>query len=81
MKKAKEKAKELVDKFYSINNSAEDKSGTNPYISREFAKKCTIIHIDEIIKLGALTDEAWLNVPDDYKVQFWKEVKQEIIKL
>jgi hypothetical protein len=82
MKKAKEKAKELVDKFYSINDSEEENNtGTNPYISREYAKKCAIIHIDEVVKLEALTDEAWLNVPDEYKVQHWKEVKEEIIKL
>jgi len=33
---------------------------------------------EQIIKLDALTDEAWLNVPDEYKVQFWKRVIVEL---
>lgn len=45
------------------------------------AKKCASIAVDEIIKLDCLTDEGWLNVPQEYKVQYWKEVKQELNEL
>lgn len=33
---------------------------------------------EQIIKLDTLTDEAWLNVPDEYKVQYWNEVISEL---
>lgn len=33
---------------------------------------------EQIIKLDALTDEAWLNVPDEYKVQYWNDTISEL---
>ena len=33
---------------------------------------------EQIAKLDILTDEAWLNVPDEYKVQYWREVIVEL---
>lgn len=32
----------------------------------------------QLAKLDTLTDEAWLNVPDEYKVQYWREVIVEL---
>ncbi len=64
--KAKEKAKELVDRFYCYTYNA----AVEPY-SSEDAKKCALIAVDEII--SALVGLASIN--------YWQEVKQEILKL
>lgn len=67
----KEKAKELVDKFYSkYNNVRKDKS-----FSQE-QKRMALIAVDEIIKYSP-------NKPiEEYDpIQYFKDVKQEIEKL
>jgi hypothetical protein len=88
----KEKAKELVDKFYTYadDNYADDK---NPYFGQILAnkrivhknstKQCALIAVDEI--LNALMYPPQLN---EYRqvihikvLLYYKEVKQEIEKL
>ena len=69
----KEKAEELVDKFYYIPNSQ------GIFMMQDYqAKECALIAVDEILevlyslKLGnALSEE----------LEYWEEVKQEIEKL
>lgn len=39
------------------------------------AVNCAIVTVNTIIELEVLTDEGWLNVPQEYKVQYWREVK------
>lgn len=66
---SKEKAKELVHKFYgSMNPNAPDCN-----ISYNQAKECALIVVDEIML--TLVDDPWSD--EDY----WQEVKQEILSL
>jgi hypothetical protein len=67
--KAKEKAKELVDKFYPRATSY-SLDGKN---QNENAKQCALIAVDEIIDIVKHIDVD----SEDY----WKEVKQEIINI
>jgi len=63
----KEKAKELVYKFYP---SVQWKLGQEDCLDR--AKKCALIAVDEIIQA---TIDDWSHS------EYWQEVKQEIEKL
>jgi hypothetical protein len=69
---AKEKALELVDKFYQTTpNEAwinEPLGIAKEYKAWNQSKQCALIAVDEILKLR-------MNVP------YWQEVKQEIEKL
>ena len=68
----KEKAKELVDKIYAV----DEIMGTYQMCCTA-AKKCALIAVDEILDLGYVPNEkSTFNV---YK--FYSEVKQEIKKL
>jgi len=65
----KEKAEELVDKFYPMfDNSVRD----------ILAKKCALIAVDEILQMVDETMQGWL---DADIIAHWKQVKQEIEKL
>jgi len=75
---AKEKAKELVSGYFSIFRITVSYTHSKSW---EKAKQSAVIAVDEILKLPCLTDEAWLNVPNEYKIQYWNEVKKEIEKL
>ena len=70
---AKEKAIELIDKFYSISSFFSD---------LEDAKECALIAVDEIIELYEFHA---ISNPDDKRVMdtlnYFDEVKQEIEKL
>ena len=68
----KEKAEELVHIFCAPGDVV-----TLNICSIRNAVKCC----QQIIKLEVLTDEAWLNVPNEYKVQYWKEVMKELKKM
>lgn len=59
----KEKAKDLVDEYFSW-------YGNEEYFSHEFAKECALIAVDEIYNSGLL-----IMVEDE---QYWYDVKQEI---
>ena len=64
----KEKAAELL-KIYNFGSFT------------SYSVRCSIICVEQILKLDCLTDEGWLNVPQEYKEQYWREVKQELEKL
>ncbi len=69
---AKEKAKELYEKYRKI------KMSTSVYRSKDRAKECAIILCDEMI-------ESLAHIEDNYQVPtptgWWNEVKKEITKL
>ena len=67
----KEKAKELFSKYQNI-YLTEDSMG----IDDELAKECALIAIYEIIKIKLL----WFQ-KDTEHLDFWKEVKEELLKL
>jgi len=67
-KTPKEEAKELVDKF----EYAKKYSNTTNAMSKELAKECALIAVDEIIVNG-------FNPQLPYN--YWELVKQEIEKL
>ena len=73
--KSKEKAKELVDRFYDLQYDIVERVPDNIH---QIAKQCALICVDEIMK----TDWYIPNLSDaiDWKI-YWQEVKQEIEKL
>jgi hypothetical protein len=73
---AKEKAKELVNKFYS--KVDEERLLVNKYWSN--AKFCALIAVDEIINV-CLPSSEYGGVITDATIEYWQEVKQEINKL
>lgn len=70
----KEKAKELVDKFYDLAYVAWH-GGENEFSQPEAAKEIAIIAVDEI--LNAIQDIEVENV----NWNFWNNVKEEINRL
>jgi hypothetical protein len=79
----KEKAKELVDKFYQRFPLTMDVITTRGDLSWEYdswkeAKQCALIAVDEIIEF-LLQASKYLAFPK--QVMYWQEVKQEIEKL
>jgi hypothetical protein len=77
----KEKAKELIFKFYDI----EKNDGYFDYPLFIFSQKCALIAVDEIIKevpteiLDTYKGETQFIINDNYK--YWLKVKEEINKL
>ena len=76
----KEKAKELVDKFYQ---TTPNESWINQpiglkeeYKAWEQSKQCALIAIDELIKEQTMWQNGEVN-----PVLYWQEVKQEINQL
>ena len=67
----KEKAKELFSKYQNI-YITEDSMG----IDDELAKQCALIAVNEIISIKLL----WFQ-KDTEHLDFWKEVKEELLKL
>ena len=67
----KEKAKELFSKYQNI-YITEDSMG----IDDELAKQCALIAVEEIISIKLL----WFQ-KDTEHLDFWKEVKEELLKL
>ena len=83
----KEKAEELVDKFYQTTPNEyfvnEPIGIKGRYKSWEQAKQCALIAVDEIIEFMEADDFDsdtcyWAN---HSKMQYWIEVKQEIENL
>jgi hypothetical protein len=66
----KEKAEELINKFYFISSFFSD---------LEDAKECALIAIDEIISLSKIASLRRDNIY--MELEFWQEVKEEIKKL
>ena len=67
----KEKAKELFSKYQNI-YFTEDSMG----IDDELAKECALIAANEIIKIKLL----WFQ-KDTKELDFWQEVKEELLKM
>ena len=67
----KEKAKELFSKYQNI-YLTEDSMG----IDDELSKECALIVVDEIISIKLL----WFQ-KDTEHLDFWKEVKKELLKM
>ena len=67
----KEKAKELFSKYQNI-YLTKDSMG----IDDELAKQCALIAVNEIISIKLL----WFQ-KDTEHLDFWKEVKEELLKL
>ncbi len=82
IKTPKEEAIELVEKFFSINNERESNLGTNPFISREYAKQCAIIAVKRIISaspsLPILSDAGNFVNDIEESTEYWEEVLKEI---
>ena len=78
----KEKAIELVDKFYQTTPNEyfvnEPIGIAGRYKSWEQSKKCALIAVDEILKAVDNPDETYL-MQDS--VNYWTEVKAEIERL
>ena len=74
--KPEEKAKELFDKYFLLNESGTDEKGVWFIIAlnKGLAKKCALIAVEELID----------NIEDDFlenDLKYWQEVKNEIQKL
>ena len=67
----KEKAEELIDKFYI---KVYDREGTSAMNEFE-AKQCALIAVDEILNLASFYNDT------QGEVTYWTEVKQEIKNL
>ena len=63
----KEKAEELVEKFSDLEDG-------EMYIEK--AKQCALITVNEIIKIKLL----WFQ-KDTKELDYWQEVKEELLKL
>jgi hypothetical protein len=76
--KAKEKAKELIDKVKEATTyEYQEYAGARYTIFEhdiEELKQCALIAVDEILSIELLNDTL-----DDYYLRYWKEVKQEIL--
>ena len=78
----KEKAQELVDKFYQTFPLTMDLITTIRDLSWEYdswneAKQCALIAVDEILSLNVFEDYSdWTNT-----IEYWEEVREEINKL
>ena len=73
--KAKDKAKELVDKFLNVDDN--DPNCFNAYMSYFIAKQCALICVNEMLGMSYSGYE----YDSEIEVPFLEEVKQEIEKL
>ena len=74
---AKDKAKELVDRFKGVTRPFSKRRTLKVDIHPEHAKQCALICVDEIL-------ESLWNVGHSFsndEINYWQEVKQEIEKL
>jgi len=82
---SKEKAKELVDKFYQRFPLTMDVITTRGDLSWEYdnweqAKQCALIAVDELIRIAPWGSDIDDEIEDDSK-EYYIEVKQQIEKL
>lgn len=89
---AREKAKDLVDKYLDIenyNNLNLDLFCDECGMSNDVAKICALIAVDEILNLGLHDIGDYRNAQSSlndfstvtWYINYWQEVKQEIQKL
>jgi hypothetical protein len=78
-----EKAKELVDRFYNIDD--DDPICLEAFMSYWIAKQCALISVNEISKIQTLKlyklDAVLEGYDESDSVEYQNEVKQEIEKL
>jgi hypothetical protein len=75
---AKEKSRELVDKFLCIEDN-EDLFCDECGMSEEAAKLCALIAVDEILNTNTLQDRSCGFIPLCEKhTKYWQEVKKEL---
>jgi hypothetical protein len=67
----KEKANQLVDNYWLMDK-------INPSLSKEQAKQCALIAVDELIKIHYLLTSTHDTSPS---INYWKDVKKELEKL
>ncbi len=71
----KERANNLVDKFYYRLPNNGSYSGINSIVSRyDEAKQCALITVDEIVK-----SKPYWDTQEEF--EYWEQVKDEIINL
>ncbi len=70
----KEKAKELVEKYFDTCHKSSDLE-----LSWKVCKRCALIAVDECLKI--LNVWSAFNMPKSSEVIFYEEVRQEIEKL
>ena len=70
MSSPKEKAEELVLKYYELAKNKYPSTNGIP-----LAKQCALIAVDEILKVASFYNDS------QAEVSYWQEVKQEIEKL
>ena len=78
----KEKAKELVKKFMSIDSDSEKFDGFK--MGFFYAQRCGLIAVGEILELTkkpTYNPFDWNEITGFYYDEYWQEVKQEIEKL
>jgi len=79
---AKEKAKQLIQKYYQP-LSIHLKINNNNNEMWDYAKQCALIAVDEILEFMKTDDEkhdccSWCNSPE---LSYWLKVKEEIKNL
>ena len=67
----KEKANQLVDNYWLMDK-------INPSLSKEQAKQCALIAVNELIKIHYLLTITHDTSPS---INYWKEVKKELENL
>ena len=72
----KEKAKELVNKYIPHIAGADRYNSTLGIYDKHISKQCALIAVDEIISIKLL----WFQ-KDTEHLDFWKEVKEELLKM
>lgn len=78
----KDKAKELVEKFYPFAYCSDGNNSMNRnYQIEENSKQCALICVDEIINANVQEEFEGHMVDEIGAVDYWREVKQEIEKL
>lgn len=73
------KAKELIEKY------CQALFGNEQYVNLTKPKECALIAVEEIIKVYEHIDENVIKRKEEYRpleeYDFWRKVKEEIIKL
>ena len=72
----KEKAKELVNKYIPHIAGADRYNSTLGIYDKDISKQCALIAVNEIISIKLL----WFQ-KDTEHLDFWKEVKEELLKM
>ena len=77
----KEKAIELVDRFYDYVNCWGNDGNADYSLAKENARQCALIAVDEIMPIVKGYEDALSASQTSDELEYWQEVKQEIEKL